>query len=229
MISKVQTKIQAIALRMEGHSYKEIMEQLPVSKSTLSGWLKYVKLTEEQQKNLEKKIASRSNMGRAKGYASNRNKRIGREQLAYKDAQAIYGTYKTDPLFICGVSLFWAEGGKRTSAFQFMNSDHRMISFMIYWVKKYLSVRHEDISIRLSTHADFINEKYEVFWSDTTGVPLSQFKKTTYKPNMKHGVFKKNPDYKGCARLEVKGGMHLLRVVISLQNILCSDLKMVLL
>ena len=149
-----------------------------------------------------------------------------REVVAIVEAHRLFDEYQHDPIFILGVALYWAEGGKLTSEFQFMNSDIAMTRFMIYWVQKYLGISKDDISIRLHTHADFVLEKYEDYWSHATGIPLLQFRKTIYKPNEKHGVFKKNPAYKGCARLGVKGGMAILRTMIGLQQALNSSLEM---
>jgi transposase len=225
MRSRVQEKIQAIALRMQGYSYSQIQEQIPVSKGLLSGWLKYIKLTDQQEKDLLIKIQQRSRNGVAKAVASNIKKRKEREVDAYKEAEVIYSKHRTDPIFIAGVCLYWAEGSKRSSGLQFMNSDPELIVFMLFWLQKYLSIRKEDIRLRINTHADFSDEKYEEFWSEKTGIPLTQFMKTIYKPN-RHGAYKKNPDYKGCVGLTARGGMALLRKVISLYHILNSEMKM---
>jgi hypothetical protein len=226
MRSRVQDKIKAITLRMEGYSYKEIIEQVPVSKGLLSSWLKYIRLNPDQEKALLDKIKERSNEGRARAVETNRAKRLEREGLAVNEAKKLYIQFSTDPMFIAGISLYWAEGSKRTGSFQFMNSDPEMIKFMVFWMQKYLGVKKEDIFLRLNTHADFKEENYEVFWSEYTGIPLGQFKKTTYKPNEKHGKYKKNPTYKGCIRIEIKGGLALLRKVIALYKILNSEAEM---
>lgn len=226
MKSRVQDKIKAISLRMQGYTYQQIMAEVPVSKGLLSGWLQKVRLNGEQENILLENMNKRSKMGVAKAAASNMARRKKREVVAIVEAERLFETYQHDPIFILGVALYWAEGGKRTSEFQFMNSDVAMTKFMIYWVQKYLGIPKGDISIRLHTHADFVLEKYEDFWSKATGIPLQQFKKTIYKPNEKHGVFKKNPAYKGCARLGVGGGMALLRTMIGLQHALNSSLEM---
>ena len=50
---------QAVAMRREGRSYREIREELGVSKSTLSLWLRDVMLTEEQRHALADRRATR--------------------------------------------------------------------------------------------------------------------------------------------------------------------------
>jgi hypothetical protein len=226
MSNRVQEKIKAISLRMQGYSYSQIQEHVPVSKGLLSGWFKYIKLSEEQEKELISNLSLRSKKGVAKAAESNIAKRKARELEAINEAKILYDRYKEDKMFIAGLCLYWAEGSKRVSAFSFVNSDPKMINFMIFWMQKYLDINKKRIFLRISTHADFINEKYEDFWSTKTGVPLSQFKKTTYKPN-RHGVYKKNPIYKGCVRIEVAGeGMALLRKTIYLYEAFVSEAEM---
>lgn len=225
MKSRLKEKQEAIALRKKGLSYKEIMEQVSVSKSSLSGWFKHLELTDEETAVLNKMALENADNGRARATVSNRERRQSREEMAYLRAEELFEGYKNDQNFILGIGLYWAEGGKRTSAFQFMNSDPEMIRFMIFWTKHYLMIDTENMTLKVHTHEDFKHEKYEDFWSNITKIPLDQFRKTAYKPN-RHGIYKKNPAYKGCVRLEVGGGVALLRTMVSLQKILAEDLKM---
>ncbi len=59
MIAKQKEKNKAIELRKQGLSYREILGQISVAKSSLSLWLKSVKLAQEQKQRLtDKKLAS---------------------------------------------------------------------------------------------------------------------------------------------------------------------------
>jgi transposase len=51
--AKDDHRARATELRLEGRSYKEIQQVIPVSKSTLSTWLKDVPITEEQRAALQ--------------------------------------------------------------------------------------------------------------------------------------------------------------------------------
>ncbi len=222
MKSRVQDKIEAISLRMQGYSYAQIQEKLGVSKSLLSGWFKYIVLNQNQQQTLHQNLTQRSKKGVANAVLVNRRKREQRETSAKEKSDSIYETHKEDKLFVAGLCLYWAEGSKRSSAAQFVNSDPKMIIFMLYWIKKYLGITNNQLYVRLATHKDFEKEKYELFWSNLTKIPLEQFKKTSYKPN-RHGIHKKNPDYKGCLRIELPGGMETLRIVRYLYESFISD------
>lgn len=201
---RVQEKIQAVALRMEGYSYKEIMEQLPVSKSTLSGWLKHIKLTSEQEARLFSKIALRSNMGRAKGAITNRRKRVERQENAYMEAKEIFDRFQNDPFFAFGIALYWAEGSKKGEIFQFMNSDPEIILLMTLWLEKYSGFdRSRNIFYRLYIYHVYAHENCEAFWMQHLGILHTQMKKTIYKPTVH--LVKRNPIYKGCMRIEISG------------------------
>jgi len=225
MKARLEDKYRAIELRKGGFTYKDIMKEIGVSKSLLSGWFKFLKLSEEEEEQLNMRAKANRDNGNTRAAVSNRKKRISREKLAFEEAGRIFESSKNDPMFILGIGLYWAEGSKRTDSFQFMNSDPKMIKFMILWLKKYLRVSKNRIFLRIFTHEDFKLEKYEHFWENETGIALGQFKKTCYKPN-RHGIYKKNPEYKGCARIEVSKGLSELRKITSLIKILENNLIM---
>lgn len=226
MKSRVQDKIQAISLRMQGYSYSQIKDELNVSKSLLSGWLRYVHLNKEQEGQLFQNVRERSRRGVAKAVEVNIRRREAREEHAKEKALVLYEKYKNDRIFIAGLCLYWAEGSKRASQLQFVNSDPKMITFMIGWLQKYLEIPKSKIFLRLSTHKDFITENYELFWAELTGISMNQFKKTSYRPN-RHGIYKKNPTYKGCIRIEAPGGMAVLRKMIYTYEAFIQDAEMV--
>lgn len=55
MIQKIEEKKKAIELRKQGLSYREILEQIPVAKSSLSLWLRSVGLSKKQKQRLTEK------------------------------------------------------------------------------------------------------------------------------------------------------------------------------
>ena len=225
MKARLEDKYRAISLRKKGFTYRDIMKEIPVSKSLLSGWFRFLELSPEEESQLKERAQTNRDNGKSRSIVSNRAKRATREKIAFKEARELFEIFKEDSQFILGVGLFWAEGSKRTSSLQFVNSDSKMIKFMISWFKKYLQISEDRISLRIFTHADFKLEKYEDFWQNELELSPSQLKKTCYKPNTRHGIFKKNPSYKGCARIEISKGMSDLRKIIGFIKILENNLK----
>lgn len=221
---RVQDKLKAIELRMEGLSYKEIMGQIPVSKGTLSGWLKYIKLSTQQEERLHEKITIRSNIGRANGAITNRRKRQERENKIIDEARVKFQIYENDPFFTFGVTMYWAEGAKKSSMFQFMNSDPKIILLMTEWMERYIGLkRAESIFFRLYIHDVYSHENCEDFWVGYLGINKDRLKKTIYKPTPH--LIKRNPEYKGCMRIEVYR-VNLLYLMRAWQNMLANKLSL---
>lgn len=217
MIQKVQEKRMAIELRKQGLSYREILKRVDVAKSSLSGWLKHLDLTSEQLKNLEEKVKNGQDQGRIKSSLANRQKRFEREAKVFEVAKVDFEKNNGDNFFMLGIALYWAEGSKRTTNFQFINSDPDIIRLMIRWCEKYMNVTKEGLKIRLFMHEIYANENCEDFWAVVTGIPKVKFQKTIFKPTRLS--FKKNPNYKGCLRITINR-VESLRRVLAWKNLL---------
>src|SRR5947209_7829608 len=99
---------QAIALRREGKSYREIRERIPVSKSSLSLWLSDVVLTEVQKDRLE----ALKHQGQTKAARTIQARRITRQRATMDAARAQIPELAESELFLAGIVLYWAEGSK---------------------------------------------------------------------------------------------------------------------
>ncbi len=218
MLSKSTEKGRAIKLRKSGLSYNEILKIIPVAKSSLSLWLKDLPLTQKEKRYLKSRKDNNISRGRIKAASELMGRRIEREKDHVFEAKNLFEKHKHDPLFLIGVALYWAEGTKRSSIFQFINSDHSMNKFMFLWIQKYMQIPKEKIGLRLYGHKIYEHEDCEVFWAKVLGVEISQFSKTVYKPSRL--MIKKRPNYKGCLRLQPEGGVKLIRYIRTWQECL---------
>ena len=195
-------KRRAIELRIQGKTYSEIRSVIPdLSKSTLSHWLSNVKLTPEQEKRLRRNIEKITYNARAKTAWSKKQKRIAQTRYIIEQAKEELPSLLKSHLFLMGLSLYWAEGSKANGCIQFANSDPQLIKIMMQWFRKVCRVPEEKIRVHIYIHRIYSHENCEEFWSKITGVPVSRFGKTTYKPTP-HKI-KKNLDYKGVCRIEI--------------------------
>lgn len=174
----------AIKLRKIGNSYSQISKRLLIPKSTLSTWLKNIKLSSKAQRKITKRVYKKSLEGLIK-----RNKN--QTALAKERADKIREQSKKEaislmknPLFITGVSLYWAEGykkgamGSRWKSIDFTNSDPEMIELMMKFFRKVLEVEDKKIKIQLLAHPNVDIEKSVSYWSRLTNIPKKQFIKT---------------------------------------------------
>ena len=204
---KLNEKIKAIRLRKLGRSYSEIRKQVKVSKSTLSLWLRDIKLTPEQEKRLYVELRQKNAYRLAK---LSQKKRIKRTKKIINETKEEAKRFFKNPLFLAGLMLYWAEGDKseRGYAVKFSNSDPAMIKFMMRWFRKVCKVPEKKFRIALHIHELHCRKDIENYWSKITNIPLSQFHKTFIKPtSLKH---RKNRLYNGTCAIRISG-IDLLR------------------
>jgi len=208
MKALVQYKEKAVSLRKKGYTYKEILAEVPVAKSSLSLWLKDLPLTKAEKNVLKHRTDSNISHGRTKAAAALHFNRLARNQQLLTTAKEEFGNFCTNTLFHTGVALYWAEGAKRSEMFLFTNSDEAMIKVMLAWIEKYTKYNRHQLGYRLYIHHPFAHENWEAWWQKYLGVDKGTFKKTILKPT-NLGI-KKRPNYKGCLRVEVPKSSELL-------------------
>lgn len=201
---RLMDKRQALELRRKGFSYSEIRKRIPnLSKGTLSGWVKSIELSEKQKEEILRKAKKAVDKGRLKGSWANRVKWQARINLINEVAKKEFPALARNHLFLIGLTLYWAEGSKTNRRFQFINSDPEIIRVMMRWLREVMSVAEDQFLVRLYIHEIYKSENCEKYWSNITGIPVSKFKKTVFKPTPH--LVRKNLSYKGCCRIELRG------------------------
>lgn len=199
---RLNDRILARELRTKGLSFSEIMSKIPnLSKGTLNGWLKDIKLSELQKARLLKKVKDGASKGRLKGAFTNHRKRIENTKHIITLARKEVKEKLKNPLFAIGVMLYWAEGGKTGESVSFTNSDPTMIQFMMKWFREVCNVPEEKFRVALHIMTLHDKRESEKFWSQITKVPLIRFNKTIIKPTLLKG--KRNPSYMGTCLLRI--------------------------
>jgi len=138
---KQVVKKQVINLRKQGLTYNEILEVVPVAKSTLSLWLHEVGLTKSQHQRITLKKIEAAKRGGRKRF----NERVLKTQRIKEKANKEARVRISDPLWLCGVMLYWAEGSKektwRPSGKVVLNNmDPLMIALFKRWLLKYCGI-----------------------------------------------------------------------------------------
>lgn len=174
---KFDQKNHAISLRKKGISYNKINEHVHVSKGTLSLWLRDIELTNPQK--------TRLLLGREKSrYAAaqiKKKERIRRTKEIIERARLEYLELIKNPLFLTGLSLYWAEGDKAQERVKFANSDEKMILFMMKWFREVCKVPENKFRVALHVHTLFTNKDIDDHWSRLTQIPKKQFYKIYIK------------------------------------------------
>lgn len=206
----------AVAMRRDGKSYREIAEVVPVSKSTLSLWLREVELTDDQLKVLRERRA-RSSVRRHQGI---RTRHELRRAKVVADARAqIPAEIAESELFVAGVVAYWAEGSKHkpwrsANDVAFINSDPEMILLFVRWLDL-LGYGSDRRAYRISIHESADIARATEFWAALVDVDPSEFLNPTIKRHnprtVRHNV---GDSYHGCLVVRVRRSSDLYRQIL---------------
>ena len=215
MIQKVEEREQAIKLRKQGFSYSEILQKIPIARSTLSLWLRNAKLAKKQRQRItEKRLKAARRGGEIK-----HKKRIDTIEKIKTQSQKEIGKISKRDLWLLGIAIYWGEGHKERShgsPAQLVNSDPRMIKVFLKWGQEILRIPREDIKFRIFLHRNSVNRLVDVqkYWSQVTGFPIDQFQKVSWKKNKISANYRHiRQNYYGILRVTIKRSTNLNRKI----------------
>lgn len=178
---KALEKKQALELRLNGKSIKEIAKLLGVAKSSVSLWVRNVELTEYQKKYLKEKGLLKEKIERSRNTRL-LNEKIKRDLIINPAIESV-PEIDDEKLWLIGVMLYWGEGSKTRRAVRFANSDPDLIKMMMLFFRYICEVPESKFRGYIHIHEHLNYRAAELYWSKITDIPLSQFLKTYRKPN----------------------------------------------
>lgn len=165
-------------------TYKEIVNELNVAKSTLSGWVKNVFPPKIEAR--IKKIAEQKYRKKIAAWAQYRSTLIKKKEQAeqQKYAKEIKNPSKKD-LFILGLGLYWAEGSKTERyRYSFCNSDPKINQLIIKFLYQFLKVKKEQIKIQMVLHQGINEEGARDYWCKILNLFTGNFNRASYSFNI---------------------------------------------
>ncbi len=211
---KDELKEAAIRLRRQGKTYREILSEVLVAKSTLSLWLRSVGLAKRQRQRLTEKrrlAALRGSRARVE---------IRREEVRLSVEAGSRDILKlsTRDLFLIGVALYWAEGSKQyehapSTGVVFSNSDARMHVLFLRWLEM-LGVDESNVAFELYVYTDRRADtpQFKNWWARQICIPVSKIKRVYLKKGNRSTNRKNTSNlYHGLLRIKVKSSTSLNR------------------
>ncbi len=213
MKAKDLERTKAIEIRKQGLSYSEILEHVKVSQSSLSMWLRDVKLSQEQITLL----ALKKHSGQMKGAQARRSTRLeSEERIKHLASQEILAISKRD-LWLLGILAYWCEGSKQrannvSQAVVFVNSDPFLAKLFIRWLKEICKIPEENLLYSLHIHENAKIDNALTFWRGA----LELTEKKLFKIYLKRHKISTNRkylsrEYYGLIRVRVKKSTDLNR------------------
>jgi hypothetical protein len=164
--------------KKKGYSYNEILTEVPVAKSTLSLWLRHITLSPQQLY----RIKGKSRHGAFSLGEWNRERRQKQVSNIRVTAKREIGVFSDREFFIAGIMLYWAEGSKGGKELLICNADPSFIRLMMLWFRTFMKIPENLFKASIHYHEGQNEDQIKRFWSNVTGIPLSQFGKSFKKP-----------------------------------------------
>lgn len=172
---KLKKKNEAIELRKQGLSMKEISKELQVSQSSVSLWVRDIVLTPEQILKLSANnpIINRQLSG---AKTKSNNARLKRLEFQLKGKNK---AKEGNLLHQAGCLLYWAEGTKSKNSCRFTNSDINMILLYMKFLRECFQLENKFISLTINCYTTngISKEDIEKYWLDKLGLDKSSLRK----------------------------------------------------
>jgi len=179
MVRNEEVFTQAVQLRSRGFTLEEIAKVCDVSKSTVSKWLKN-NATSASITAQNKRRAGRENAKRLQLMNKARTgERTNRYREAVRSAETEFKHYRTQPLFVAGVTTY-AAAGDRTAPRVIRLSSARVSLHrtFIRFATEFLGVDKSQVRFWVLLYRGQNEETCLKKWKAVTALPYSQFHKS---------------------------------------------------
>lgn len=178
---KLKEKQISRKLRKQGWSINEIHRKFGFAKGSVSLWVRDIELTPKQKQRLSKKGIKKEVIEKRRATRLKNEKT--KKQIIINIAEKNINHLSKRELFLIGVSLYWAEGGKTGSIVRFSNSDPAAIKIMMKFFRDICKIPESKFRGYIHIHPHLSVKKAEKYWSDISRISLKQFYKTYNKIN----------------------------------------------
>ena len=163
---KLEEQERARRLRAESWTLADIATELGVAKSSVSRLVREVDFEPNPRRRARKRGPNK--LERAKAEEIERCHREGLRRI---------GQLSEREFLMAGLGLYAGDGSKKGGSVSFANSNPNMIAFFSAWFRRFFDIDESRLRVQLYLHADLDLEAANVYWSDVTAIPTTQFHK----------------------------------------------------
>ena len=143
-------------------------------------WVRDIELTEKQKQRLSTRGISLDVMERRRKtrWANGLKTRSAYLEQGVQDMEQLRDI---DIMMLgLGLGLYWGEGSKTSrGSIELSNTDPRVIQIHVLFLVKCLNISVSKMRCHVGLHSHLSIQKAEKYWSGISGIPLSQFQKTS--------------------------------------------------
>ncbi|MBI2643933.1 MAG: hypothetical protein HYW95_00260 [Candidatus Wildermuthbacteria bacterium] len=217
-----ELKPDALKLRKQGISLRNIEQKLGIPRSTLSGWLQEVILTKRQRERLHLRWERALTKARSKAVRWHNAQKAKRLQDA--ENQALITLRKVDVLKkeileLTLALLYFGEGAKKNTETALGSSDPLILKFFLALIQNIYHIEVEKIRCELYIRADQIPKEIKQFWARELKLPLNCFKQVNIDKRTLGS--KTYANYNGVCHIRC-GNVAIQRKLLSLSKFFCE-------
>lgn len=206
-------------LRQQGLSIIEIEKLLSIPRSTLSGWLKDINLTEAHKLRLKQNSDIALVKARVKASQWHRAQKEIRVQTAKKAAQAVLNKVDIDDNIVeLALAMLYLGEGAKSNTTAIGNSNPMILKFFITVLRSKYGLSLEQIRCELHLRADQNPDNIKKYWSQELELPISNFRTVVF--DQRTAGRPTYPEYKGVCIVNC-GNIAIQRKLIYLYNQFC--------
>ena len=221
MISRwYELKSEAIKMRENGTSIREVEKLLKIPRSTLSGWFKDIKLTKEQKDKLDKNLRASLSNARKKAVLWHNLQKEKRLQVAKNKAIKILENinFKDKNILKLALAMLYLGEGDKTNLTSIGNSNPLILKFFIKSVESLFNIDKSDIKCEIHLRSDQNEKNMIKYWSNELNIPSRAFSTVKDKRIAKSKTYS---DYKGVCVVRC-GKIAIQREIVSLSREFCN-------
>jgi transcriptional regulator with XRE-family HTH domain len=207
---KTVERQRARELRARAWTLQEIADELGVSRSSASLWVRDVEFEPKPRQRPVFRNPSSLHL-----------KKLAEIEAADAWARTYVASLSEDAFFAAGIALYAGEGAKGDGEVIFANTDPAMIRFFCTWFRRYFVVDESRLRLRVYLHEGLDLDAAQRFWSDVTAVPLGQFRQGYRAPA--DSTIRTNKHEHGCAYVRYTCSTTHRRIMGLVRALLISD------
>jgi hypothetical protein len=209
-----------IELRKQGLSYGEIEKLFLVPRSTLSHWLRDIKLSDEQNLRLIQNYGNGLVKARVKASEWHKTQKELRIQKAKQDAEKLLEEVEINDIVVeLALAMLYLGEGAKSGTTAIGNSNPLILKFFLaVLIRKY---QIDPLKIRFDLHirADQKPQEIKEYWANELNIPISSFKYIVADKRTEGRA--SYPEYKGVCIINC-GNIAIQRKLIYLYNLFCQ-------
>lgn len=175
----IEFKPQALNLRQQGASIREVELRMGIPRSTLSGWFKGIELSTRHKQALRARWKRALVTARERAVLWHNEQKRQRVTAAKQYAVNLLSHVDYADLTLLEIALallYLGEGSKRNSTTSLGNSDPLILNFFICAIRKVYGLPTKSFRCELHLRADQDPVTLRAYWSGALGLPTENFR-----------------------------------------------------